>query len=741
MSIELGKKSASQYTGKSGTRYASSWVAFAHHVAGVLGLSLRFGGHPSTDGKTIWLPTLPWELIEDDKALMEGFIIHEGGHVRHSNMLAFSNFAQTNPALKNLLNALEDPWMEVAQWNTFRGARSILERRCDILRERGMVRTGAASAMEALCVTAFSAAHVALGRHDFRDDLQAAKQLLQQHLGEGSEALVEAVEALVTDRIGYCRSTEDAIQLTLDIVELLKQEADKADQEQQQPNGSGDQGDESNPDDEQSSEGKGGAGSDAGDQSQGADSSDSQGDGQEKSPSSEGGGDSSETDASADESGGDSSQGGGATGQDDASASDGDSAGDSADQAGESDAGGAGPEGSSGAEKGKSGQSSGEAGETLSNAPGGSSSGSDNDGSPSKEGSGTTNNGASQKSQSGTQQPDNQATSNGREGSTEEGAGSSMSEKVEAMLATIDEDGEVIDVRKAIEELARAIANGEIDEYADAALVPETDSSDEGSEGGHSEMSGILVPKADADAARLLRARCTRAASVLASRLELFLESQVEEDREFCDRGKMVGSRLWRTAVNDVRIFSRTERITLPRAAVSVLADLSMSMAGRPATLTAETMMLLAETMQNVGNPHELLGFGDASNHLLTVFKHFDEDSLTGVNRIGALQACVGGGTPMVEGLFATMGRLGLRPEEKRVCFILTDGSPYDYRGVVEQVAMAEADGIPVVMFLIDMSSVPAWIEQAGIRYVLLKDVSDLAGSALTMLGQLLINN
>lgn len=77
------------------------------------------GDQAATDGKTIYLPTIPdeVELTQLEVQAMRGFVDHEAGHIRHSDMpLIMSNYKTwektSNQGLRQLHNYLEDVWME-----------------------------------------------------------------------------------------------------------------------------------------------------------------------------------------------------------------------------------------------------------------------------------------------------------------------------------------------------------------------------------------------------------------------------------------------------------------------------------------------------------------------------------------------------------------------------------------------------------------------------------------------------
>ena len=77
------------------------------------------GDGAATNGSTVYLPSLAHEkdVDTDTQMVMRGYVDHEAGHVRHSDMpLILKKYgqweAEGKPLLKGLHNAIEDMWLE-----------------------------------------------------------------------------------------------------------------------------------------------------------------------------------------------------------------------------------------------------------------------------------------------------------------------------------------------------------------------------------------------------------------------------------------------------------------------------------------------------------------------------------------------------------------------------------------------------------------------------------------------------
>lgn len=97
-------------------------------------IKVQFKGDQAyTDGKTITLPALPSSatLTNAQVKSMRGYLDHEAGHIRHSDMprvIDFYDKCMNNgkEALKSIHNCLEDHWMEARVMDEYPGSRKNL---------------------------------------------------------------------------------------------------------------------------------------------------------------------------------------------------------------------------------------------------------------------------------------------------------------------------------------------------------------------------------------------------------------------------------------------------------------------------------------------------------------------------------------------------------------------------------------------------------------------------------------
>lgn len=92
------------------------------------GVEVHIGGQiAGTDGRTIYLPSLP--LDSDDELLtrVRGFIDHESAHIRFTDFETFERNAE-NPVLKYIVNAIEDWRVEKDMSGVFPGCRGNLNK-------------------------------------------------------------------------------------------------------------------------------------------------------------------------------------------------------------------------------------------------------------------------------------------------------------------------------------------------------------------------------------------------------------------------------------------------------------------------------------------------------------------------------------------------------------------------------------------------------------------------------------
>lgn len=693
MSVISSKQQKVQATSKSGL--SASFVAWARSIARSDNLKVVFGGHPATDGKTMYLPQLPMELSEDDLLMVRSDIMHESGHCTDTDFQYFTEFSkQHGPLGQSLLNSIEDVRIEIARAKKYPGAEALIHDSNILMMDSGKSRTGEAGAADALTTVCYMhgcALRGWAGRHAEARDTAVAH--LKNHLGDENVPLVDQLIDLLDSRFAGLRSTQDCGQLTLDVLKIFQDAKDEMGNQQSQDSGDDDSGASG----ENQNQGDGSSKGDSKD-----DPSDDSG---ESSGSGEGEGEDDESKgAGSDESKGQSGESGGSEGKSGADKSEG--------QSGQS----GGSDGESGQEQGSNGPSSGNQ--------------SSDDGSESGEG-----------GQSG-----DQATGQ----SSGSGQSSSRSDKakqaLEAMLSSNPGKEEVIDYQKAVEELAEAVRKGE--KYQNSPKVPEhsvdyspeaAPTSQGGSGAGDMSVSGCGWADEDRNQYQRLTQGTEAKANVLLGQLQALLRMATQESTRNTNRGRLNARKLFRTGFDDDRVFKKSSRRILPAAAVTSLVDLSGSMrmgGGNQLDTALQVQALLMKAMATIGNPMEIAGFGGSKGNVLTFAKAFDEHVKAAQNRIGGMVSECGGGTPLLEAITHASFRLAERDETKKVMFIITDGQPNEPEEVRDVLDALIADGVYVYTFLIGDASggEPAYLR--GLNVISVPHIDDLSASALSVIKQ-----
>ena len=201
-----------------------------------------------------------------------------------------------------------------------------------------------------------------------------------------------------------------------------------------------------------------------------------------------------------------------------------------------------------------------------------------------------------------------------------------------------------------------------------------------------------------------------------------------------------------------------------------MLVDMSASMFPTRIVLAQQTAVSLCQVMEKVGVSYELLGFNtmtkaprehktsdvsysrtDPTDHY--IFKGFDEslrDARGSIGSMAKLAYKVKDARIMHnvdgEALSWAWLRLLRRQEKRRILIVLSDGQPVfvcNYvRGpqghLIETIeTVQQHGGVELVGIGIQSDAVKYYYP----RYVVVNDLSDLAGEAIDQLGQILLNN
>lgn len=654
-------------------QFQDGWISFLRVLArnSKIKFVIRQHTSPRTDGKVVYLPSLPAKLTDDDLVLFKRWGYHEVGHCMHSDVPYFQEFGKQHGAFASLLlNAVDDVFMEYAQTRSSRRSERYFRQGAAIMFDRGMFRDGSQSPQEAFC--SYTLCFLRSRRwSEYQQPHEAVRANFDAHFGEHADQIRENLETILLAEFPSVRSTQDAGDLTLRLIEMLKQQRDQQDDQPQDE-----------PEDEES---EGDKGEDQDDQnpSQGDDESDEEDD---QNP-------------------------GNGQGQDQ-------------DDDQEPDNGANGGQGS-------------------------------DDGDADEE-SGTQANGQGKPGDENAQADNQSGTAQGQgQGQGQEQDGVDLDQLIEQMLnSNGGDDSEVLDMDKLIQQLASSIENGTNPDYPDADSVPafvvepgDVDQQPSTGAGKVGELvEGMLVCPTDKENARQLADTLDRKVNVLATKLQTLLLNREEADVYSARRGALGQSHLYRAGMGDGRIFERKEETDLPTAAVSVLADLSSStlMGGSQGQTIArsiqQSLLLMEKVFNRIDTPREFLGFAPDTGHLNTVVRTFGDSHQTAVDRIGGLASITGGGhTPIGEAVFQAAQRLASHQAQRKLMFVLTDGSPSCVTLATEQTALAGEAGIKVVYLLIGESVRKDWLDEAGIPYAQAATADDVGPALLEQAKQLLM--
>ena len=311
---------------------------------------------------------------------------------------------------------------------------------------------------------------------------------------------------------------------------------------------------------------------------------------------------------------------------------------------------------------------------------------------------------------------------------------------------------EVIDYRKAVEQLAEDVSKGKRPEYKFSPIVPDhsadfsSEAKDKASAVGVSDMSVVGSAWAVEDRGQFKRLErgIQAKANVMLGQLQALLRMATKSESQDSNRGRINARKLYRTSFDDDRVFKTSSLRVLPAAAVSVLTDLSSSMmpdrsvriAGAKSRLdeALQVQILLLKAMAVIGNPVEIAGFGGSKGNVTTLAKTFDEHPMRAQNRIGGMVHEAGGGTPLVEALMHASMRLSAREERRKVMFIITDGQPKNPNDVVNLMNSCRNDGIQIVTFLIGFQSGqrPSYLNNQEVVFV--PSVQELSAQSLNVI-------
>jgi len=181
------------------------------------------GSRARTDGKTIWLPSLPAEG-EDLSILAYGWLDHEAAHVRYSDMEAFNRL--TKPVEREFTNVFEDIRIENEIVKPYPGIRGNLNRLREKMVQEGMIEAASMSDHPAKIVQRYLLQRLnveLLGRESLTEIARETERVFRETVSAGVATKIGGLLA-ETAELG---STGDAVRLAKRVVALLEEESEE----------------------------------------------------------------------------------------------------------------------------------------------------------------------------------------------------------------------------------------------------------------------------------------------------------------------------------------------------------------------------------------------------------------------------------------------------------------------------------------------------------------------------------
>lgn len=199
---------------------------------------------------------------------------------------------------------------------------------------------------------------------------------------------------------------------------------------------------------------------------------------------------------------------------------------------------------------------------------------------------------------------------------------------------------------------------------------------------------------------------------------------------------------LWKVKMGNLNVYERKIKTPLPKSAISLVIDLSDSMTwDQPPKLTmaSQVVIALAEVLQAIGTPFEVLGFGGFNHHPagLVEIKPFNQSFPMARGKLGGMAKAAGGGTPLAEALFEAGLRLVSREEDRKLLFVITDGEPADREAAKDMANRLVLSGITTVGVGIDTNSGRDLFN----RWAVVHSANDLGTEILNALYETLTGN
>jgi cobalamin biosynthesis protein CobT len=253
-------------------------------------------------------------------------------------------------------------------------------------------------------------------------------------------------------------------------------------------------------------------------------------------------------------------------------------------------------------------------------------------------------------------------------------------------------------------------------------------------------------------------------------KLERALMAKLRADwRGGHEYGRLDTKRLVPAYNGESNVYRMKEEAPALDTALSILIDLSGSMSGSPAYLAMQATICLAEVLEKVNVPFEVLGFNNSSGFLdeasakqyqrdindgkkysrwepldIYVFKDFNESLREARRAMGHITACAGGNNSDGDAVLVAHRRLMKRREARKILLVMSDGYPahmssfgrqHIYNWLRNVVDYVELTGVK----LIGIGIMSDAVSQFYPRYQVLNSLAELPKGVLDNIARMLL--
>lgn len=212
-----------------------------------------------------------------------------------------------------------------------------------------------------------------------------------------------------------------------------------------------------------------------------------------------------------------------------------------------------------------------------------------------------------------------------------------------------------------------------------------------------------------------LRSKILVHTMMASARLSTLLKAQTESKTEYCKRGKIVPSRLWKLQAGSTRVFRQTVEGKELNTAIKVLLDRSVSMRGTM-QMAIEAACFLPMAFDDVSGISTSIDIFPGSQRASETLKRFGERTMPCLDALASVSAS--GGTPLGAALKISGMELVQFNAERRLLVVITDGAPDRLDEAKAQLRALEAADVEVIGIGIGVSLKHLFSDFVSVRQV-----------------------